>query len=226
MNLSFDKSKKARIDCDVRIKTLETEFKRRVDGQNNAHTTLQSEHLAEVISLENEVQVLKDERTNASAAHKSVIDHMEADLAVKDRHIQSLELELANKAAALAAYDVKNAELHSCNIASSEQLSDLQEEHRLLGQSTEKIIVYRQQIDEMVKKWLQKPKQIKAELQNLKRSSGKQKSKSQSSYQRFLARRKRLWSLKASLRRHARATRGMLRSSIESKTRGMTLKSR
>jgi chromosome segregation ATPase len=152
LNVSFDQLNKARIDGDARIKTLEADLEKRVDGQNNAHTALQSQHSADMISLKNEIQRLEDEQTNASAAHKSTIDHMEGNLARKDKHIQSLELELAEKAVALASYDVKHAELHSCNIALSEQLSGLREEHRLLGQSNEKMILDGQQLDEVVRK--------------------------------------------------------------------------
>jgi chromosome segregation ATPase len=63
-----------------------------------------------------------------------------------------LELELAEKAAALASYVVKHAELYSCKIALSEQLSGLREEHRLLGQFNEKVILDGQQLDEVVRK--------------------------------------------------------------------------
>jgi chromosome segregation ATPase len=152
LNVSFDQLNKVRINGDARIKTLETELQKRVDGQNNAHTALQSQHSVEAISLKNEIRRLEDEQTNASAAHKSTIDHMEGNLARKDKQIQSLELELAEKAAALAYYNVKHTELHSCKIALSEQLSGLREEHRLLGQSNEKMILDGQQLDEVVRK--------------------------------------------------------------------------
>ena len=152
LNVSFDQLNKARIDGDARIKTLETELQKRVDGQNNAHTALQSQHSAEVISLKNEIRRLEDEQTNGCDAHKTTINHMEGNLARKDKQFQSLELELAEKAAALASYDVKHAELRSCNIALSEQLSGLREEHCLLRQSNEKMILDRQQLDEVVRK--------------------------------------------------------------------------
>ena len=159
LNVSFDQLNKTKIDIDEKNKTLETELQKRVDGQNSAHTALQSRHSAEVNCLQKKIQGLEDEQTNSSAAQKLTIDHMKGNLARKDKQIQSLELELTEKAAALASNDVKHAELRSCNIGLSEQLSDLQEEHHLLGQSNEKMIIDRQRLDGEVRK-------SEAEVQN------------------------------------------------------------
>lgn len=95
---------------------------------------------------------LEDERTSASSAHISTIDHIKGDLATKYERIQSLELELGEKAAALASYETKHAELQSSNSKVGEQLSDLQKEHRIVRQANDEMTREASHLDEAIRK--------------------------------------------------------------------------
>ena len=123
---------------------------KRDHSHENAYTVLQVQHPTEILGLKDKIQALEDEQASISAAHSSSLVHLKSDLATRDEPVQTLKIEVVEKAAALASHETKHVELRSLNSDMGEQLSNLQREHRLLGQTNDKMARDGQQLGEAI----------------------------------------------------------------------------